>query len=253
MILYPAIDLKDGACVRLRQGDFDRATVFNRDPAAQARVFAAAGAEWLHLVDLDGAVAGRAANAPAVEAILAAVAVPCQLGGGIRDAAAIDRWLERGVARVILGTAAVREPALLRQACRRHPGRIVGAIDARDGRVAVEGWAKTTELPVRELALRFVDAGVAAIVYTDIARDGMLAGLAVEATAALAASLAVPVIASGGAASLDDLRRLKAVAGSGVAGVIVGRALYDGRLDIGAALAVLRGPRPAAVGNPGPC
>ncbi|WP_119460513.1 1-(5-phosphoribosyl)-5-[(5-phosphoribosylamino)methylideneamino]imidazole-4-carboxamide isomerase [Rhodospirillaceae bacterium SYSU D60014] len=239
MILFPAIDLKDGACVRLRQGDMAAATVFNENPAAQARSFAAQGVDWLHLVDLDGAFAGRPMNAAAVDAILAAVDRPCQLGGGIRDRATIDRWLERGIARVILGTAALKDPALVREACRAHPGRIAVGIDARGGRVAVEGWAETSEISAEELALRFEDAGVAAIIYTDIERDGVLSGVNAAATAALAAALATPVIASGGVGSLDDLHALKAVAASGIAGVIVGRALYDGRLDIGAALALL--------------
>ncbi|MBX6321533.1 MAG: 1-(5-phosphoribosyl)-5-[(5-phosphoribosylamino)methylideneamino]imidazole-4-carboxamide isomerase [Rhodospirillaceae bacterium] len=237
MILYPAIDLKEGQAVRLRQGDMARATVFNADPAAQARAFAAAGARWLHLVDLDGAFAGRPMNRAAVESVLAAVAIPCQLGGGIRDRATIEAWLERGVARVVLGTAAVRDPALVRETCRAHPGRVAVGIDARAGRVAVAGWAETESLSALELALRFEDAGAAAIVFTDIERDGVLAGVNVEATAVLARRLSTPVIASGGVAGLDDLRRLRA-AGAGIAGVIVGRALYDGRLDLAAALAL---------------
>ncbi len=238
MILYPAIDLKEGQAVRLRQGDMARATVFSADPAAQARAFAAAGARWLHLVDLDGAFAGRPVNRAAVEAVLAAVAIPCQLGGGIRDRATIEAWLERGVARVVLGTAALRDPVLVREACRAHPGRVAVAVDARAGRVAVAGWAETGEVTALELALRFEDAGAAAVVFTDIERDGELAGVNVEATAALARRLAMPVIASGGVAGLDDLRRLRA-AGAGIAGVIVGRALYDGRLDLAAALALV--------------
>ena len=246
MILFPAIDLKDGACVRLRQGDMAAATVFNEDPAAQARSFAAQGVDWLHLVDLDGAFAGRPVNGAAVDAILAAIDRPCQLGGGIRDRATIDRWLEHGISRVILGTAALKDPALVREACRAHPGRIAVGIDARGGRVAVEGWAETSEITAEELALRFEDAGVAAIIHTDIERDGVLSGVNAAATAALAAALATPVIASGGVGSLDDLRALKAVTGSGIAGVVVGRALYDGRLDIGAALALLRDDNEAA-------
>lgn len=240
MILFPAIDLKDGACVRLRQGDMNAATVFNDDPAAQARAFAAAGVEWLHLVDLDGAFAGRPVNAEAVDAILAAVDLPCQLGGGIRDLATVEHWLGRGIARVILGTAALKDPALVRTACRSFPGRIAVGIDARGGRVAVEGWAETSEITARELALRFEDAGVAAIIHTDIERDGLLAGANAEATAALAAAVNTPVIASGGVGGLEDLRALKAVEASGIAGVVVGRALYDGRLDLAAALALLR-------------
>lgn len=239
MILFPAIDLKGGQCVRLVRGDMNQATVFNSDPAAQAREFAAAGCRWLHLVDLDGAFAGQPMNAAAVAAILAAVDIPCQLGGGIRDRATIDAWLERGVARVILGTAALKNPDLVREACRAHPGRIVVGIDARGGRVATEGWAETSEIAAVDLARRFEDAGVAAIVYTDIDRDGVLAGVNVAATAALARAVSIPVIASGGVASLDDLAALLAVERDGVAGVISGRALYDGRLDLVAALALL--------------
>lgn len=241
MILFPAIDLKDGACVRLRRGEMAEATVFNDDPADQARAFAAAGFDWLHLVDLNGAFAGAPVNAAAVDAVLAAVDLPVQLGGGIRNAATVARWLDAGVRRVILGTVALRDPALVKEACRRHPGRVVVGIDARDGRVAVEGWGETSDITARDLALRFEDAGVAAIVFTDIARDGILAGINVEATAALAGALTTPVIASGGLASLADLRALMAVADAGIEGVVAGRALYDGRLDPRAALAVLRG------------
>ena len=241
MILFPAIDLKDGACVRLRRGEMAKATVFNDDPADQARAFAAAGFDWLHLVDLNGAFAGAPVNAAAVDAVLAAVDLPVQLGGGIRNAATVARWLDAGVRRVILGTVALRDPALVKEACRRHPGRVVVGIDARDGRVAVEGWGETSDITARDLALRFEDAGVAAIVFTDIARDGILAGINVEATAALAGALTTPVIASGGLASLADLRALMAVADAGIEGVVAGRALYDGRLDPRAALAVLRG------------
>lgn len=240
MILFPAIDLKDGACVRLVQGDMDQATLFNTDPAAQARDFAAAGFEWLHLVDLNGAFAGRPVNGDAVAAILAAIELPVQLGGGIRDMATIDHWLEAGVRRVILGTVALKDPALVKDACRRYPGRVAVGIDARGGKVAVEGWAKTAEVTARDLALRFEDAGVAAIIYTDIDRDGLLSGLNIEATAALARALSTPVIASGGLASLEDLRALLAVAEAGIEGAISGRALYDGRLDSAAALALLR-------------
>ena len=239
MILFPAIDLKEGACVRLLRGEMDQATVFNDDPPAQARAFAAAGAHWLHVVDLDGAFSGRPENAAAVEAIVAALDIPVQLGGGVRDEAAIERWLAAGIARVILGTAAAREPALVKQACARWPGRIAIGIDARDGTVAVEGWAQAADLGAAELALRFEDAGAAAIIHTDIARDGALAGMNVEATARLAVRLTTPVIASGGVTSLDDLRAVKAAAGSGIVGVIAGRALYDGRIDLAAALALL--------------
>jgi len=237
VILFPAIDLKGGACVRLLRGEMNEATVFNESPADQARAFAASGFEWLHVVDLDGAFAGKPVNAAAVAAIVAATTLPIQLGGGIRDEAAIASWLER----VILGTVALRDPALVKRACRSHPGRIVVGIDARHGKVAVEGWAETSEIAARDLALRFEDAGVAAIIYTDIERDGALGGVNAEATAALAAALTTPVIASGGVASLDDLRRLMALAGSGIAGVICGRALYDGRIAPREALALLRG------------
>lgn len=239
MILYPAIDLKDGACVRLLQGAMDKVDVFNNDPAAQARSFAEAGAEWLHVVDLDGAVAGRPVNADAVADVLGAVAIPIQLGGGVRDLATVEKWLNAGVARVILGTVAVEEPELVRTACTRHPGRIAVAIDARDGRVAVAGWTELADVTPADLARRCEDAGAGAIIYTDIARDGMMTGVNVAATAALADALSVPLIASGGVASLDDLRALKELEGSGVAGVIAGRALYDGRLDLADALALL--------------
>lgn len=240
MILFPAIDLKDGACVRLEQGEMDRVTVFNRDPAAQARAFAAAGFEWLHLVDLNGAFSGRSVNADAIGAVLDAVDIPVQLGGGIRDMAGIERWLAAGVRRVILGTAALRDPDLVRDACRRFPDRIVVGIDARDGRVAVEGWTETSETSALDLARRIGDAGVAAIIHTDIERDGVMAGPNVAATAALARAIDTPVIASGGVASLDDLDRLMAEREAGIVGVISGRALYDGRIDPAAALARLR-------------
>jgi len=238
VIVYPAIDLKGGQCVRLLKGDMRAATVFNDDPAGQARAFEAQGFRWLHVVDLDGAVAGKTANGSAVEAILRAVAVPVQLGGGIRDAASIERWLERGIRRVILGTAALTNPALVRDACRVFPGSIAVGIDARGGKVAVEGWAKTSEVSALELALRFEDCGVAAIVYTDIERDGALAGVNVDATAALAQRLETPVIASGGVASLDDIRALQRYESDGIEGVICGRALYDGRIEPKAALAL---------------
>ncbi|HEV3175587.1 MAG TPA: 1-(5-phosphoribosyl)-5-[(5-phosphoribosylamino)methylideneamino]imidazole-4-carboxamide isomerase [Stellaceae bacterium] len=238
MILFPAIDLKDGQCVRLVKGDLRAATVFNDDPAAQARLFEVQGFRWLHVVDLDGAIAGKASNAPAVESILRAVAIPVQLGGGIRDAGSIERWLERGVRRVILGTAALANPALVREACRAYPGSIAVGIDARGGKVAVEGWTKTSEVPALELALRVEDAGVTAIIYTDIDRDGALTGVNVEATAALATRLETPVIASGGVASLNDIRALQRHESDGIEGVICGRALYDGRIEPKAALAL---------------
>jgi phosphoribosylformimino-5-aminoimidazole carboxamide ribotide isomerase len=238
MILYPAIDLKDGACVRLRQGEMDQATVFNQDPGAQAKQFADAGCDWVHVVDLNGAFEGKPVNGAAVDAILTAVDVPIQLGGGIRSLDTAADWLERGVRRVVLGTVAVKDPEMVIEACRRWPGQVAVGIDARGGYVAVEGWAEQSTLSVFDLAARFEDAGVVAIVYTDIDRDGMMQGVNVEATASLAEKTAIPVIASGGIASLDDLRTLKAR--GGIAGAISGRALYDGRLDIGAALAELK-------------
>ncbi len=240
MILFPAIDLKDGLAVRLQQGDMARATVFNRDPAAQAQAFERQGFEYLHLVDLDGAFAGKPMNASAVEGILSAVKIPLQLGGGIRDRATIDGWLGKGVARVIVGTAAVRDPALVKEAARAHPGRVAVGLDARDGKVAVEGWAETSELSALDIARRFEDAGVAAIVYTDVARDGMLKGLNLDATIALADAVSIPVIASGGLASIDDIRALLTPRAQKLAGAIAGRALYDGRLNAGEALALLR-------------
>ena len=239
MILYPAIDLKGGQCVRLLRGEMDAATVYNDDPAAQARAFRDAGCAWVHVVDLDGAFAVRPVNADAVRAILAAVDVPMQLGGGIRDRAGIEAWLEAGVARVVLGTVALRDPALVIAACRAHPGRIAVGIDARGGKVAVEGWAETAEITAEELALKFEDAWVAALVFTDIDRDGALQGPNLAATAALARRLSTPVIASGGVASLDDLKAIAGLAGDGVAGAIVGRALYDGRVDAAEAARVL--------------
>ncbi|HXP97050.1 MAG TPA: 1-(5-phosphoribosyl)-5-[(5-phosphoribosylamino)methylideneamino]imidazole-4-carboxamide isomerase [Telmatospirillum sp.] len=240
MILYPAIDLKDGACVRLVRGEMTAVTVFNTDPAAQAKAFTDAGCAWIHVVDLNGAFAGQPVNAAAVEGIVAATKVPVQLGGGIRDMATIALWLEKGVRRVILGTVALRNPALVKEACLRFPGQVAVGIDARGGFVAVEGWAENSEVTALDLALRFEDAGVAAIIYTDIDRDGLMGGPNVEATAALAERLTTPVIASGGVASLDDLRALKARAASGIEGVISGRALYDGRIDLAAALDVLK-------------
>ncbi len=240
MILYPAIDLKDGQCVRLLRGEMDRATVFGDDPAAQARAFAAAGCEWLHVVDLNGAFAGRPVNGEAVEAILQAVDLPVQLGGGIRDMETIAMWLDKGLARVILGTVAVENPELVRQAARAFPGRIAVGIDARAGRVATRGWAEETDIAATDLARRFEDAGVAAIIYTDIERDGAMQGPNVPATAALARAVSIPVIASGGVSSLDDLRALKDC-GAPLDGVISGRALYDGAIDPAEAVALLRG------------
>ena len=240
MILFPAIDLKNGEVVRLQQGDMARATVFNRDPAAQAALFAQQGFDYLHIVDLDGAFAGKPMNSAAVERILAAVKIPVQLGGGIRDRATIEGWLGKGVTRVIIGTAAVRNPALVKEAARAYPRRIAVGLDARDGKVAVEGWAETSELSALDIARRFEDAGVAAIIYTDVARDGMLKGLNLDATIALAEAVSIPVIASGGLASLDDVHSLMVPRAKILEGAIAGRALYDGRLDAAAALAILR-------------
>jgi phosphoribosylformimino-5-aminoimidazole carboxamide ribotide isomerase len=240
VILFPAIDLKNGEAVRLQQGDMARATVFSRDPAAQARAFAEQGFSYLHLVDLDGAFAGRPVNAAAVERIIAAVKVPVQLGGGIRDRATVDAWLDKGIARVIIGTAAVRDPALVKAAARAHPGRVAVGLDARDGKIAVEGWSKTSALSALDVARRFEDEGVAAIVYTDVNRDGMLQGLNLDATIALAEHISLPVIASGGLASLADVRALLELRAQKLEGAIAGRALYDGRLDPAAALSLLR-------------
>ncbi len=245
MILFPAIDLKNGEAVRLRQGDMAQATVFNRDPAAQAQTFERQGFAHLHLVDLDGAFAGKPMNAAAVDRILTAVKIPLQLGGGIRDRATIDAWLGKGIARVIIGTAAVRDPGLVTAAARAHPGRIAVGLDARGGRVAVEGWAALSELSALDIARRFEDAGVAAIIFTDVARDGMLEGLNLEATIALAEQVSIPVIASGGLASLDDVRALLKPRAQKLAGAIVGRALYDGRLDAAEALKIIRAARAA--------
>jgi phosphoribosylformimino-5-aminoimidazole carboxamide ribotide isomerase len=240
LTLYPAIDLKDGQCVRLLRGEMDQATVYSTDPAGQARVWQDAGFSWLHVVDLNGAFAGRPVNGAAVASILGAVTVPVQLGGGIRDMAGIEAWLRAGVRRVILGSAAVKDPALVRHACREFPGRIVVGIDARNGKVATEGWAETAALGATELAKSFADAGVAAIVYTDIARDGTLGGLNLEQTVALAESVGIPVIASGGVGGTADLVALRRIAaGTGIEGVIVGRALYDGRMDPEEALALM--------------
>jgi phosphoribosylformimino-5-aminoimidazole carboxamide ribotide isomerase len=240
MNLYPAIDLKGGQCVRLKLGDMAQATVFNDDPAAQAAAFEQQGFTYLHVVDLDGAFAGKPMNAAAVDAILARVTMPVQLGGGIRDMRTLEAWLAKGVARVIIGTAAVRDPAFVRLAAKTHPGKVAVGIDARDGRVAVEGWAEASDLAAAELGKRFEDAGVAAIIYTDIARDGVLAGLNIEATLALADAVAIPVIASGGLASIADVRRLLEPDCAKLDGAITGRALYDGRLDPAEALALIR-------------
>jgi phosphoribosylformimino-5-aminoimidazole carboxamide ribotide isomerase len=240
VILFPAIDLKNGEAVRLQQGDMNRATVFNRDPAAQARAFQDAGFSWLHLVDLDGAFAGKPVNADAVAAILRAVQIPAQLGGGIRNLATVEHWLEEGIARVIVGTAAVRDPQFVKEAARKFPGKIAVGIDARNGKVAVSGWAEETEMRAVELAKLFEGAGVAAIVYTDVERDGMLKGLNLDSTIALAEAVSIPVIASGGLASLDDIRKLVEPRAQKLAGAIAGRALYDGRLDAKAALELLK-------------
>ncbi|WP_092172616.1 1-(5-phosphoribosyl)-5-[(5-phosphoribosylamino)methylideneamino]imidazole-4-carboxamide isomerase [Bosea sp. OK403] len=237
VILFPAIDLKDGQCVRLKQGDMGQATVFNDDPAAQGAAFEAQGFQWLHVVDLDGAFAGKPMNAAAVEAILARVAFPVQLGGGIRDMATVEGWLKKGVRRVIIGTAAVRDPGFVKAAAKAFPGQVAVGIDARDGYVAVEGWAETSALAADDLGRRFEDAGVAAIVYTDIARDGMLQGINWDGTIALANALTIPVIASGGLASMADIERLCAPDAAILEGAITGRALYDGRIDPAAALA----------------
>ena len=246
MILFPAIDLKEGLAVRLEQGDMARATVFHRDPAAQARAFEAQGFEYLHIVDLDGAFAGKPVNADAVDRILESISIPLQLGGGIRNTATVEAWLEKGVTRVIIGTAAVRNPALVMDAAQNFPGRIAVGLDARDGKVAVEGWAETSELSALEIARRFEDAGVAAIIYTDIARDGLLKGLNLDATIALAEAISIPVIASGGLASIDDIKALLEPRATKLAGAIAGRALYDGRLDAAEALKLIREAKAAA-------
>lgn len=237
MILYPAIDLKDGQAVRLVHGDMEQSTVFNDDPAAQARAFVEAGCQWLHLVDLNGAFAGQPVNAAPVEAILKSCAVPAQLGGGIRDMATIEAWLDKGLARVILGTVAVENPDLVREAARAFPGKVAVGIDARNGRVATKGWAEETDVMVTDLAKSFEDAGVAAIIYTDIMRDGAMGGPNITATADLARAVSIPVIASGGVSSLDDLKALKAT--NVIQGAISGRALYDGAIDLGEALKAL--------------
>lgn len=246
MILFPAIDLKDGQCVRLKLGDMAAATVYNPDPADQARAFEDQGFSWLHVVDLNGAFAGESVNGAAVEAILAATRNPVQLGGGIRSLDHIESWLAKGLARVILGTVAVRDPALVIEACRLFPGKVAVGIDAKGGKVAVEGWAEASELGVIELAQRFEGAGVAAIIYTDIDRDGILAGINWDSTLALANSVSIPVIASGGLASMEDIRRLADPAMARLEGAISGRALYDGRIDPREALALLNAAKGAA-------
>jgi phosphoribosylformimino-5-aminoimidazole carboxamide ribotide isomerase len=240
VILFPAIDLKDGVAVRLEQGDMARATVFNRDPAAQAHAFETQGFEYLHIVDLDGAFAGKPMNATAIERILETISIPVQLGGGIRDLATIDGWLGKGVNRVIIGTAAVRDPDLVKNAAKEFPGRVAVGLDARDGKVAVEGWAETSQLSALDIARRFQDAGVAAIIYTDIARDGLLKGLNLDATIALAEAVNIPVIASGGFASIADVKALLEPRARKLAGAIAGRALYDGRVDPVEALWLIR-------------
>jgi phosphoribosylformimino-5-aminoimidazole carboxamide ribotide isomerase len=241
MILFPAIDLKDGACVRLFKGDMDKATVYNADPADQARAFEKAGFKWLHLVDLNGAIKGKPINEAAVASILAAIKLPVQLGGGIRDIATIQRWIDAGITRVILGTVALTDPELVKGACKQFPGKIVVGIDAREGYVAVEGWAKTSRVKALDLALRFEDCGVAAIVFTDIDRDGVMTGVNLESTVDLAFALTTPIIASGGVSSLSDLEEIKRHEGSGIEGVISGRALYDGRINVAAALKLMEG------------
>jgi phosphoribosylformimino-5-aminoimidazole carboxamide ribotide isomerase len=246
VILLPAIDLKEGRAVRLEQGDITRATIFHRDPAAQARAFQQQGFEYLHVVDLDGAFAGKPMNATAVERILEAVDIPVQLGGGVRDTATVESWLEKGVARVIIGTAAVRDPPFVKQAARDYPGRVAVGLDAREGKVAVDGWAQTSQLSALDIARRFEDIGVAAIVYTDIARDGMLQGLNLDATISLAEAISIPVIASGGLASMGDIKALLEPRAQKLAGAIAGRALYDGRLNAAEALALIRAARTAA-------
>jgi len=243
VILFPAIDLKEGVCVRLEQGDMARARIFNRDPAVQAQAFETQGFEYLHIVDLDGAFAGKPMNAAAVERILEAVSMPVQLGGGIRDMATVEGWLGKGITRVIIGTAAVRDPTLVKNAAKQFPGRVAVGLDARDGKVAVEGWAETSELTVLDIARRFEDAGVAAIIYTDISRDGLLTGLNLNATIALAEAISIPVIASGGLASIDDVKAMLEPRAKKLAGAIAGRALYDGRLDAAEALKLIRSAR----------
>jgi len=243
VILFPAIDLKEGLAVRLEQGDMARATIFHRDPATQAQAFAQQGFEYLHVVDLDGAFAGKPVNAAAVDRILEVVGIPVQLGGGVRDMATVEAWLGKGVDRVIIGTAAVRDPELVKTAARRFPGRVAVGLDARDGKVAVAGWAESSELSALDIARRFEDAGVAAIIYTDIARDGLLKGLNLDATIALANAISTPVIASGGLASMADIKALLEPRASKLEGAIAGRALYDGRLNAAEALNLIRDKR----------
>ena len=245
LIIFPAIDLKEGECVRLVRGDMAQATIFNDDPAGQAQAFESQGFAYLHVVDLDGAFAGKPMNAHAVERILAAVKMKVQLGGGIRDMKTVSGWLDKGVTRAIIGTAAVRDPDFVREAARIYPGRIAVGIDARDGRVAVDGWAKTSDISALDLGRRFEDAGVSAIIYTDISRDGAMQGLNIEATIALAEAVSIPVIASGGLASIDDVKRLLEPDCARLAGAITGRALYDGRLDAAEALALIAATRGA--------
>jgi phosphoribosylformimino-5-aminoimidazole carboxamide ribotide isomerase len=243
VILFPAIDLKGGQCVRLEQGDLARVTVFSNDPAAQARAFEQQGFEYLHVVDLDGAFSGKPVNASAVDALLKAIRMPVQLGGGIRDLATVEAWLTRGIRRVIIGTAAVRDPQLVKQAAKKFPGRVAVGLDARDGKVAVQGWAESSEMTALDIARRFEDAGIAAIIFTDIARDGLLRGLNLEATIALANSISVPVIASGGLASIADVQALLEPRAKKLEGAISGRALYDGRLDAAEAIALIKAAR----------
>jgi phosphoribosylformimino-5-aminoimidazole carboxamide ribotide isomerase len=239
MILYPAIDLKDGQCVRLVHGYMDQATVFSDSPGDQARAFEAAGSKWIHVVDLNGAFEGKPVNMAAVKSILASVNIPIQLGGGIRTMETIDQWIEAGVQKVILGTIALRNPALVKEACKKYPGQISVGIDARDGLVAVEGWAEKSELTAEELALKFENAGVSAIIFTNVNRDGAMEGVDLEGTKALAEAISTPVIASGGVSSLEDLLALKEVASSGISGAISGRAIYDGAIDLKSALEAL--------------
>ncbi len=246
MILFPAIDLKEGLAVRLEQGDMARATVFHRDPAAQARAFEMQGFAYLHIVDLDGAFAGKPVNADAVDRILETIGIPVQLGGGVRDMATVEAWLGKGVDRVIIGTAAVRDPQFVKQAAKKYHGRVAVGLDARDGKVAVQGWAETSELSALDIARRFEDAGVSAIIYTDIARDGLLQGLNLDATIALAEAISIPVIASGGLGSIADIKALLEPRAKKLEGAIAGRALYDGRLDPAEALKLIRDTRPAA-------
>ncbi len=246
MILFPAIDLKEGLAVRLEQGDMARATVFHKDPAAQARDFEMQGFAYLHIVDLDGAFAGKPVNADAVDRILETIGIPVQLGGGVRDMATVEAWLGKGVDRVIIGTAAVRDPEFVKQAAKKFHGRVAVGLDARDGKVAVQGWAETSELSALEIARRFEDAGVSAIIYTDIARDGLLKGINLDATLALAEAISIPVIASGGLASIEDIKALLSPRASRLAGAIAGRALYDGRLDPAKALKLIRAAGKAA-------